>query len=101
MDVSSLNTNISHADGLFAFRHFLEGSDYHPVDAIVELPQFILKHNFFSFERNIYLQQHDTAIGSGRARQYANLFMAKLEKDFLVHSPSNPTCTSGISMTYS
>lgn len=45
--------------------------------------RFILEHNIFTFYDQIYQQKQGTAMGTGMAPQYANLFMHKLEKNFL------------------
>ncbi|CAJ0967446.1 unnamed protein product [Ranitomeya imitator] len=89
MDVESLYSNIRHQDGLNACKFFLEntGTD---ADSVVKLIKFILTHNYFEFDNKIYLQKTGTAMGSKMAPQYANLFMAKLESDFLSSCPIRP-----------
>ncbi|CAJ0954991.1 unnamed protein product [Ranitomeya imitator] len=82
MGVESLYSNIPYQDGLNACKFFLEntGTD---ADYVVKLIKFILTHNYFEFHKKIYLQETGTAMGSKMAPQYANVFMAKLESDFL------------------
>ncbi|CAJ0945054.1 unnamed protein product [Ranitomeya imitator] len=89
MDVESLYSNISHQDGLNACKFFLEntGTD---ADSVLKLIKLILTHNYFEFDNKIYLQKTGTAMGSKMATQYANLFMAKLESDFLSSCPIRP-----------
>ncbi|OOZ36155.1 hypothetical protein, partial [Solemya elarraichensis gill symbiont] len=52
-------------------------------DDLTKLIRFILTHNAFTFNGQHYLQEHGTAMGTKFAPQYANLFMHKLEQDFL------------------
>ncbi|CAJ0965714.1 unnamed protein product [Ranitomeya imitator] len=82
MDMESLYSNIPHQDGLNAFKVFMEntGTD---ANSVVKLAKFILTHNCFEFDNKIYLQETGTAMGSKMAPQYANVFMAKLESEFL------------------
>ncbi|CAJ0966893.1 unnamed protein product [Ranitomeya imitator] len=89
MDVESLCSNITHQDGLNACKFFLEnaGTD---ANSVVKLIKFILTHNYFEFDKKIYLQETGTAMGSKMAPQYANLFLAKLESDFLSSCPIRP-----------
>ncbi|CAJ0943542.1 unnamed protein product [Ranitomeya imitator] len=89
MDMESLYSNIPHQNGLNACKVFIEntGTD---TDSVVKLIKFILTHNYFEFDSKIYLQETGTAMGSKMAPQYANLFMAKLESDFLFSRPIRP-----------
>ncbi|CAJ0954690.1 unnamed protein product [Ranitomeya imitator] len=59
-------------------------------DYVVKLIKFILTNNYFEFVNKIYLQETGTAMGSNMAPQYANLFMAKFEGDFLSSCPIRP-----------
>ena len=92
MDVESLYTTIPHCDGLHAVEHFSQdqGVNSIPVDVITKVTEFILTHNYFVFEDNIYLQMMGTAMGTRMAPQYANLFMALLESEFLKHYHLKP-----------
>ncbi|CAJ0966566.1 unnamed protein product [Ranitomeya imitator] len=89
MDVQSLYSNIPPQDGINACKFFLEntGTD---ADSVVKLIKFILTRNYFKFHNKIYLQETGTAMGSKMAPQYANLFMAKLESNFLSSCPIRP-----------
>ncbi|CAJ0954764.1 unnamed protein product [Ranitomeya imitator] len=89
MGMESLYSNIPHQDGLNACKFFLEntGTD---ADFVVKLIKFILTRNYFEFDNKIYLQETGTAMGRKMAPQYANLFMAKLESDFLSSCPIRP-----------
>ncbi|XP_033099381.1 uncharacterized protein LOC117103028 [Anneissia japonica] len=84
MDVCSLYTNIPHNEGVTACERFL--TDYHselPAKDICKIIDFILKHNYFSFNGSYYLQTTGTAMGTKMAPCYANVFMAELENDLL------------------
>ena len=88
MDVSSLYTSIPHNAGLQAIRNKLPNDDH--TKALIKLTEFILKHNYFEFNEQIYLQISGTAMGTRMAPQYANLFMADLEENFLLQHPLAP-----------
>ncbi|XP_068135476.1 uncharacterized protein [Hyperolius riggenbachi] len=82
MDVESLYTNIPHEDGIAACQHFLQLNDL-PTEPTLQLIRYVLTHNYFSFGNDMYLQTMGSAMGSRMSPQYANLFMARLEENFL------------------
>ncbi|XP_033109872.1 uncharacterized protein LOC117111097 [Anneissia japonica] len=86
MDVASLYTNIPHEDGIQAIKNILP--DNLLTAATTELARFVLAHNYFEFNNSLYKQICGTAMGTCMAPQYANLFMANLEQNFLAHSSS-------------
>ncbi|CAJ0960475.1 unnamed protein product [Ranitomeya imitator] len=59
-------------------------------DSMVKLTKFILTHNYFEIDIKIYLQETGKAMGSKMAPQYANLFMPKLEREFLSSCSISP-----------
>jgi hypothetical protein len=86
LDVSSLYTNIPHAEGIEACRHFLETNCYNgrlSTDNICKLVNLVLNNNYFQFNGINFLQKMGTAMGSPMAPCYASLFMGKLEQMFL------------------
>ena len=83
MDVSALYTSIPHDDGIAATHTALQSANYTSPDDIARLIRFILDHNYFTFYGHHYIQTHGTAMGTRFAPQYANLFMHRLEQDFL------------------
>ncbi|OCT92924.1 hypothetical protein XELAEV_18015991mg [Xenopus laevis] len=89
MDVESLYSNIPHEDGIAAFQHFLE-INHVPTVPTLQLIRFILTHNYFSLGDAIYLQLMGSAMGSKMAPQYANLFMAQLEENYLASCNTRP-----------
>ena len=52
--------------------------------------EFILKHNYFNFGNQQFLQVKGTAMGTKMAPQYANIFMANLEENFLQNTDNKP-----------
>lgn len=77
LDVVSLYTNIPHEEGIAASLEALStlppGSTP-PLQVFHRFLTFILKHNFFSFNNQFYLQLHGTAMGT--------------ESQLLKHSPN-------------
>ncbi|XP_070570116.1 uncharacterized protein [Ptychodera flava] len=91
LDVQSLYTNIPHDFGINSVREFLTMHNVENTDLLIEMLQFILEHNFFTFQGNFYLQKHGTAMGSKVAPSYANLAMGKIENTILHNTPLQPT----------
>ncbi|KAM4037475.1 uncharacterized protein ACNLHF_016074 isoform 1-T1 [Anomaloglossus baeobatrachus] len=81
-DVESLYTSIRHQDGIKAAELFLNHSTLEKpmVGLILTLLEFILTHNVFTFDQNIYKQIQGTAMGASCAPSYANLFMGAWER---------------------
>ena len=52
--------------------------------------EFILKHNYFNFGNQNFLQLKGTAMGTKMAPQYANIFMSNLEENFLQNTHNKP-----------
>ena len=52
--------------------------------------RLILTRNASSFNGDLYLQQHGTAMGTHMAPSFANLFMGKLEQNFLSNQERQP-----------
>lgn len=86
LDVVSLYTNIPHDDGIQAMIGAYE--KYKILDSpspstIETLANLVLKLNTFEFNNSYYLQTSGTAMGTKMAPNYANIFMSKIESDFL------------------
>ena len=84
LNVSSLYTNIPHQEGIIACEEFLdlrESPVSHTAD-LCQLIRYILSTNAFTFKEN-YLQVHGTPKGTHMTPPYVNLFMGKLEREFL------------------
>lgn len=82
IDVKSLYTSIPQDQGIqTCLKHHTEiGLPSHITRALLN---YVLKHNAFSFNRKIYSQTMGIAMGTPLAPTLANLFMAKLEQNFL------------------
>ena len=84
MDVTSLNTNIPHEEGVTTVRHAYE--DFYgdkapmPTKYLREMLYLILTENSFQVCGSNYLQTHGTAMGTKMAVAFANIFMARIEK---------------------
>ena len=87
MDVTSLYTNIPQDEGINTVCQAYE--DYHnkeppiPVWYLREMLSLILQENSFQFDGKEYLQIHGTAMGTKMAVAFANIFMAKIEREIL------------------
>ncbi|XP_053388669.1 uncharacterized protein LOC128551780 [Mercenaria mercenaria] len=94
LDVTSLYTNIPHADGIDACRHYLDKENNNSklsTDEICSLIKLTLENNHFQFSGENYVQTLGTAMVSSMAPAYASLFMGKLETDFLESYHLKPT----------
>ena len=92
LDVSSLYTNIPIEEGISACT-----SAFQPIRGktptkrdLGELMRLILTNNNLEFDNQHYLQIHGTAMGTKMAPSFANLFMGKLEKQFLSRQNLKP-----------
>ena len=85
LDVSSLYTNIPHEEGITACEECLNRRELQepPTADLCELIRLVLMKNSFVFNKTNYLQIYSTAMGTRMAPSYANLFMRKLEREFL------------------
>lgn len=86
LDVSSLYTSIPHEVGLEALQYFLSRSYETNSDQatfIVEGTNFCLRHNYFTFLEEFYLQLKGTAMGANFAPGYANLTMGYWEDKYI------------------
>ena len=85
VDITALYTNIPHEDGIHKVKKFLKKHDAPQAELILveTLLEHILKKNYFEFNNEYYLQISGTAMGTRCAPNYAIIFMAELEEDFL------------------
>ena len=87
MDVTSLYPNIDHHEGTQACINQLQntanGNNIMPSDLIKRLFLLILQSNTMEFLGKFYHQIKGTAMGTGMAVNYANLFMAEFEDKML------------------
>ena len=94
MDVTSLYTNIPLEEGITiaceAYEEFYEENRPIPTRYLREMLSLILQENSFQFNGKDYLQTHGTAMGTKMAVAFANIFMAKIEKEILRQSTTKP-----------
>lgn len=89
LDVTALYTNIKHDLGLNAIKHFLSNDQEMPTTQrtfILNSIQFILSHNVFNFDSQLFIQTRGTAMGTKFAPSYANLFMGHFEHNMIKQS---------------
>ncbi|XP_056411823.1 uncharacterized protein LOC130355563 isoform X1 [Hyla sarda] len=89
-DVESLYSNIGHQDGICAITYYLEqqvNRDIQFDSFLITLLDFVLHHNFFTFDNKFFLQISGTAMGARCAPSYANLFMGWWEGTHVYPSP--------------
>ena len=92
LDVSSLDTNIPHKEGITAFKEFLNLWD-HLIPSTADLCNLvglILTMHSFPFNGNYYLQTHGTTMVTRMAPSFTNLFIRKLEQEFLQTQGAKP-----------
>ena len=84
MDVTSLYPNIDHQEGTKACFSFLElNASSIPAVALKKLILLVLQSNTMAFMNRFFHQVKGTAMGTGMAVNYANLFMASFEDNML------------------
>ena len=89
-DVSNLYPSIPIEFGLIAVRTLLSRFLFPDIDFIIDLLRWVLKHNYLSFENNIYRQVSGTAMGTPCAPVYANLVLFYIEEPLLSPQHSRP-----------
>ena len=88
-DVISLCTNIPQDEGINTAIHWIDNyrhilPSYTPANSVFKrLLNFVLKHNYFTYNNSIYHQLQGVAMGTKMAPSFANLFMGTLEIDFI------------------
>ena len=94
MDITSLYTNIPQEEGITTVCHAYEAFyiENHPIPTryLREMLGLILQENSFHFNGSDYLQTHGTAMGTKMAVAFANIFMAKIERQILRQSNKKP-----------
>jgi hypothetical protein len=92
MDVTSLYTNIPHDEGIEACREVWNNriNQRPSTESFIQLLEHVLNFNNFMFNGEHFLQISGTAMGTKMAPSYANIFMGRLERRLLYHSPTKP-----------
>ena len=73
-----------------AYEEFHQGNPPVPTRFLSEMLSLILLENSFQFNEKDYLQTHGTAMGTKMVVAFANIFMAKIEKEILRQSSIKP-----------
>ena len=84
-DVVGLYPNIPHEAGLKSLKEALDRRREKKISTedLVKMPEFLLKSNYFEFDRSVYQQVSGTAVDTKFAPPYACIFMDRLENSFL------------------
>eukprot|EP00061_Rhincodon_typus_P005975 g26130.t1 len=90
MDILALYTSIAYDDGIATIASELNTNNYPFPDTILQLIHFILGRNVFTFNNQIFIQTHGTAIGARFAPQYDKIFMHRFEQDFFAAQNLRP-----------
>ena len=91
LDVDSMYTNINNIDGINAFKETFADLSNHPYYSYVkELLEITLNNNDFEFNGDKYLQKSGVSMGIRFAPSFADIFMAKWEKEALAKYPLQP-----------
>ena len=93
LDVASLYTNISHEDACQTISQAFANNPtpyLPPLPIVIQLLQFVLKNNVFSFNGEYYLQLHGIAMGTKLAPALATLYLGLIEEEFLTHRVFKP-----------
>jgi len=85
-DVESRYTNIDHTKGLQAVRDVMGNYPIYD-DPIIELLELSLKSNDFLFNDEWFFQKVGNSMGKDWAPHYADIYMAKCEKEALLQCP--------------
>jgi len=91
LDVESMYTNIDHDKGLEAVASAFDEREKTPkFHAVMKLLEISLKRNDFEFDHKHFLQVSGTSMGKKWAPHYADIYMAKFERDALAKCPLKP-----------
>ena len=90
--VASIYSNIPHQESIIVREEALNSINnlLLPTDDLCHLIKWILSTNVFTFNKEYYLQVQGIAMGTHMAPQDANLFMGKLEQEFLHNQEKVP-----------
>ena len=91
IDVTGLYTHIPWDEGMQATREALDrrADKTVPTDFIVKLLELLTKWNIFEFNGELYQQLEGTAMGQTHAPDYADIFMAVIDKLILEAAASH------------
>ena len=82
IDVSSLYTNIPPEEGVEEVCKFLQSRPDKsvPTEFLTRVLEQVLTLNIFEFDKKLFLQKIDTAMGTVCAPPYATIFMNKIDE---------------------
>ena len=93
LNVKALYTNIPHDEGIGACLKAINDHFHNdpplPLHYLKQKMEFILKHNYFDFNREHFLQTMGTVMGTAFAPNYANIYMGYFEQTALNKAPNN------------
>lgn len=94
-DVVALYPSIPQNEAINMLSMFLDKYANYTLETkqfLVSAVEFLLKHNFFSFDGDFYIQQQGVSMGARFSPSLANIFMAMWEETFLFsdHDPFSP-----------
>lgn len=92
LDVTALYTSIPLEDARSVVQHYLSQPNYKgpPIHFILQLVDLFLEKNYFKYEDEFYLRITGISMGSSFAPSLANLFMARMEDEFILNQCNNP-----------
>ena len=84
-DVVGLYPSIPHEAGLKALKEALDKRENRNIatNDLIRMAEFVLKNNYFEFNRQVKQQISETAIGTKFSPTYACIFMDDVESKFL------------------
>lgn len=88
LDVAVLYSNIPHDKGIISIGYYLAKDEPMPKEQkqfILEGINFILTHNVFDFDEQLYIQVKGTIMGTRFAPSYANRHMGKFETEYITN----------------
>ncbi|XP_062833196.1 uncharacterized protein LOC134297981 [Anolis carolinensis] len=92
LDIEALYTNIPLDEARSVVKDILDTckSLVPPTHFLMDLLDIVLEYNYFSFDKQFYLQTFGIAMGSPLAPSIANLFVSHLESKFIFNTTNNP-----------
>ena len=94
LDITSLYTNIPHNEGIQSNKEMLAihklPNSLPQNSYIIELLEVVLINNHFEFNGKLYHQVSGTAMGTKLSHSYTNVFMTKVEEEYVCTYPLQP-----------
>ena len=80
-DIESMYPSINIKDGILVLQHILSNSNYDKSiqELIIEITEWVLIHNYMTFNDRIYLQINGTAMGTSLSVAFACLYVGYKE----------------------